>query len=681
MSSIDNNIKYVKGVGEKRATLLEKLDVKTVYDAVHLYPRNYLNFSECTPISELKNGETCCVRAFVGCGVEKSMIRKGMTIFKTVVTDGEGVLHLTIFNNQFLADRLKEGMEFFFLGKVSFNPYTRHFEMNSPIVEKVDEALSFEPIYPLTAGISSKVLEKIIRNSLQIYANASPADLIPDFVRREFKLCHEQYALKNIHFPSTMKDVEIARRRLIFEELLVLQSGMMMLRKQNKNNTDIIIKEDKTTEFIDSLPFQLTGAQQRAISECVADLKKGEQMNRLVQGDVGSGKTVVSAALIYAMVKNGFQCALMAPTEILAKQHYETLKKLFGEKIKVCLLTGGATAKEKKVAKLALESGEADVAVGTHALITDDVRFSSLGLVVTDEQHRFGVRQRSMLGEKGNSPHVLVMSATPIPRTLSLIIYGDLDISIINELPKGRQKIDTYAVDSSYHKRIYSFVKKHLDRGLRAYIVCPAVEESELELTSAIEHAKELSENEFSDYEVGLLHGKMKPKEKAQIMSDFASGKIRLLVSTTVIEVGIDVPEAVLIIIENAERFGLSQLHQLRGRVGRGTEKSTCILVSDNKSENVSKRLEIMCKTNDGFKIADEDLKLRGPGDFFGSRQHGLPEMKIADLLEDMVTLNQSKQAAKAIFEKDPELKTEENKMLKAAVTRLFEKTGGGVLN
>ena len=460
-----------------------------------------------------------------------------------------------------------------------------------------------------------------------------------------------------------------------------MQTGMLLLRRKNKQKTDIVIHNDFTPLFIRSLPFELTNAQKRAVAQAVNDMKKGEPMNRLLQGDVGSGKTVVAAALMFSAAKNGFQSALMAPTEVLASQHFKTLSSMMPEGIRLALLTGSSSAKEKREVKAALAKGEIDILIGTHAIITDDTVFRSLGLVVTDEQHRFGVRQRGALSKKGKRPHVLVMSATPIPRTLSLIIYGDLDISVIDELPKGRQKIKTYFVDSSYRKRVYAFVKKHLDRGLQGYIVCPLVEENESELVSAVKYAEEISKNEFASYRVALLHGKMKSKEKAKIMKAFSEGEIQLLVSTTVIEVGIDVPNAVVMVIENAERFGLSTLHQLRGRVGRGSVLSSCILISDAEGEAAKKRLEIMCATTDGFKIADEDLRLRGPGDFFGSRQHGLPTLRISGMLDDMVMLEETKKAALEIFESDPLLKSREHEKLRDCVIRLFKKTGQNALN
>ncbi len=673
------NIQYVKGVGEKRAQLFAKLDVFTLYDLVHLFPRNYLDFSCPAAIRELKPGSVYCVRAIVGSDISEARIRQGMTIYKTVVTDGDGVLHITIYNNRYLAEKLRTGEEFLFYGKVINNRGA--LEMGSPIVESANLASPIRPIYPLTASLSSKTVENAVKNALELYYKTEPSDPIPDAIRKRFSLCHEQFALKSIHFPSCLKDAEIARRRLIFEELLVLQSGMLLLRKRNKQKTDIVFKNDYTPLFIRSLPFELTNAQKKAVADAVNDTKKSEPMNRLVQGDVGSGKTVVAAALMFSAAKNGFQSALMAPTEVLAAQHYKTLSSMMPEDIRLALLTGSSTAKEKRETKAALEKGEIDILVGTHAIITDNTLFSSLGLVVTDEQHRFGVRQRGALSKKGKRPHVLVMSATPIPRTLSLIIYGDLDISIIDELPKGRQKIKTYLVDSSYRTRVYNYVKKHLDRGLQGYIVCPLVEENESELVSAVKYAEEISKKEFASYSVALLHGKMKPKEKARIMQEFSEGKIQLLVSTTVIEVGIDVPNAVIMVIENAERFGLSTLHQLRGRVGRGSVSSSCILISDAEGETAKKRLEIMCSTTDGFKIADADLHLRGPGDFFGSRQHGLPTLQIAGMLDDMVLLEETKKAAQEIFETDPFLKSKEHEKLRDCVIRLFKKTGQNALN
>ena len=679
MRTRDMDVQYIKGVGEKRAVLLRRLGIHSVWDAVHYYPRAYLDFSVFTPIAALQPGETACVRGVVGCPVSGGMIRQGMSVYKTVVTDGCDMMHLTIFNNKFLAQRLQEGETYLFYGKVTKQYGT--WEMTNPLVESPENNVPFHPVYPLTAGLGARQLSQIIHQSLLLWTRDEPGDLIPPAIRRQFQLSHALFALKNIHEPATMHDMEVARRRLIFEELFVLQCGMALLRQSNREKTKITVDPATVQPFLAALPFSLTGAQQKAIDDCLRDFQTGDCMNRLVQGDVGSGKTVVAAAALWAMAQSGFQGAMMAPTEILAKQHAQTLQTLFGNALQVTLLTGGLTAKQKRIAKQHIADGTAQIVVGTHALLTEDVQFHALGLVVTDEQHRFGVRQRSTLGEKGRSPHVLVMSATPIPRTLSLIIYGDLDVSVIDELPKGRQKISTYCVDSSYHARVYAFVRKLLDAGRQAYIVCPAVEETEGDLLSAVSYAKELREREFSAYRVGLLHGKMKPKEKQQVMADFAAGEIQLLVATTVIEVGIDVPNAVLMVIENAERFGLSQLHQLRGRVGRGSEKSYCVLISDAQGETAAQRLEALCKTNDGFQIADADLRLRGPGDFFGARQHGLPQLQIADLLQDMETLRQAKQASQQVIADDPQLQKEEHAELKDAVVRLFQKNGAAALN
>lgn len=664
-------IKYIKGVGEKRALLLKKMGIETLYDIVHFYPRTYLDFTNLTPISQLTPDNIGCFSAIVGYTPKEYKIRKGMTIYKTTVTDGTAGVHITIFNSKFLADKLKVGEEYIFYGKVTASKGS--LEMTNPIVEELTDSQTMAPVYPLTAGITSKILSKIVTNALDLYIEGKGCDYIPDSIRREFSLCHESFALKNIHFPKSEKELEIARRRLIFEELLILRAGMKILRSKNTHHTSVKIKDDCSEDFISSLPFILTSAQKRVIGEAVNDLKRNIPMNRLVQGDVGSGKTVIACALSFVMAKNGFQTAFMAPTEILARQHYETVCKLTENTgITVDLLTGSLTAKKKREVKERLLKGETQIIVGTHALVTEDTLFSNLGLVITDEQHRFGVNQRGILSSKGNHPHTLVMSATPIPRTLSLIIYGDLDLSIIDELPKGRQKISTYCVDSSYHERLYAFIKKHIDSSLQAYIVCPAVEEAEGDILAATEYAEELKNNVFKDYSVGLLHGKMKASEKEKVMTAFSKGEIDLLVSTTVIEVGVDVPNAVIMIIENAERFGLSQLHQLRGRVGRGKEKSYCVLVSDAENETAKARLDIMCKTADGFKIADKDLELRGPGDFFGSRQHGLPELKIADLTANMDIVRQTGIACEKIFGDDPLLEKHENSGLKRGIEQLF---------
>lgn len=668
----DIPVQYIKGVGEKRAAILAKLGIFSLSDIIHYYPRSYLDFSVLTPISQIVPDTVCCFSAIVGYPPVKHIIRQNMTLFKTMVTDGVAGVNITIFNNAYLAEALEVGKEYIFYGKVTANRGS--LEMANPIVESADSECTMRSVYPQTANLNSKAISKIVQNSLTLYAEKGEADIIPDNIRNMFKLCHEQFALKAIHNPSNAKDLEIARRRLIFEELVTLQLGMRKLKSRDRGKTKVQIKDDFSEEFCARLPFELTGAQKRAVSDCLSDMKKSVPMNRLIQGDVGSGKTAVAACLLYVAAKNGHQGAFMAPTEILAQQHFESLSKLMeNTNVTVELLTGSFTAKKKREVKQKLKEGQIDVVIGTHALLTDDVEFSSLGLVITDEQHRFGVAQRGTLAFKGSNPHTLVMSATPIPRTLSLIIYGDLDLTIIDELPKGRQKISTYAVDSSYHERIYNFIKKHLDLGLQGYIVCPLVEESDaMEATAASEYAERLKKKEFADYKVGLLHGKMKPKDKEKVMADFQKGEIQLLVSTTVIEVGVDVPNSVIMVIENAERFGLSQLHQLRGRVGRGQNKSYCILVSDAESESAKSRLDVMCRTNDGFAIADKDLELRGPGDFFGSRQHGLPDLKIADFTQNMDIVRQAGAACEIILNDDPNLDKPENQPLAKAVERLF---------
>lgn len=669
------DIKYVKGVGEKRSRLFNKLGVFTVGQLLRLFPRDYINFADHVRISEAVTGESCCVKAVIDREPVKHMIRKGMTLYKTAATDGESVMGITIFNNVYLAEMLRQGEEYYFYGKITY--VSGRAEMSSPIVEKADSAPLFRPVYPQTAGLTSKGIGNVIRNALELYKNGG-ADILDETLRREYKLCTSLYAYKNIHFPQSMADAEAAKKRLIFEELLVLQLGMIKLKRGGRGSTQYRLCEDLSEEFFSSLPFEPTAAQRRAVAECVADMRRAAPMNRLLQGDVGSGKTAVAAAVMYSAVKSGMQCAMMAPTEILAQQHFQTLEQLFENTgIRIALLCGSTRAAGKKQIKAALAGGEIDIIVGTHALIQDDVQFKDPGFVITDEQHRFGVRQRGELGGRGGNPHTLVMSATPIPRTLALIVYGDLDISVLDELPPGRQRVSTYCVTSDYRKRVYAFIRKHLDAGLQAYIVCPLVEQGDdSELAAALEYKEQLEQGEFSGYSVGLLHGRMKPAEKEKAMQAFYSGETGLLVCTTVIEVGVDVPNAAVMLIENAERFGLSQLHQLRGRVGRGKDKASCILITDARGDTAKRRMRVMCETNDGFQIADEDLLLRGPGDFFGSRQHGLPELHISDMLDDMVTLRQAQAAAKKIISDDPSLLKREHKALAREVTELFSQTG-----
>ncbi len=668
---ISTDIRYLKGVGEKRAELFSKLGINSVGDILEYYPRMYEDWSKVKKISETVVGETVCVKGFVTHTPTKALIKKGMTIYKTGICDGEDVMELTIFNNRFAAEALKEGEEYVFFGKMGGNLYKR--EMTNPAFSASEGGDRIRPIYSSSQNLSTKIIEKTVRTAIDNVKDTL-IETLPDKIRNTYKLASLIFSLENIHFPQSEKNLEVARRRLIFEELFILQLGLLLLRSRSKKITANRITEDKTEEFCSFLPFTMTGAQSRAVREAVEDMKKDVPMNRLVQGDVGSGKTAVAAAIIYNAAKNGFQSALMAPTEILATQHYYTLAKFFeNTDINVALLTGSLRKKQKDEIKEKLKNGEIDLLVGTHAIIQDDVEFENLGLAVTDEQHRFGVAQRGSLSKKGEEPHLLVMSATPIPRTLALMIYGDLDVSILDELPPGRQKIDTFYVDYQKHERAMNYVKKHLDRGLQGYIVCPLVESEESELTSATQIYENFKNNDFNDYTVGLLHGKMKPKEKDEVMKKFAEGETQLLIATTVVEVGVDVPNSVIMVIENAEMFGLSQLHQLRGRVGRGKEKSTCILISDAQNDEAKTRLNVMCKTSDGFKIADEDLKLRGPGDFFGSRQHGLPKMKIANLLNDMKTLKEAQAEAKKVLADDPRLRKKENEFLRKAVINLYE--------
>lgn len=678
---LDTDIKYLKGVGERRAAMLSRLGVSDVNALVRLYPRVYEDWSRIKSINEAQIGEICCIKGIVGSPVRKNLIRKGLTLYKTEITDGSGIMGITIFNSRFAAEKLTEGDEFLFFGRVGGNLYRK--EMNSPEIEPAEGADRIRPIYPQTHGLNSKMIEKLVRTALT-ECRDELVDPIPLWLREKYCLMNLPDSLWNIHFPKSPDYLEEARRRLIFEELLILQLGLEKMRSQTQKNAGAIIERDFSNEYFSHLPFSPTGAQRRAVKEAMRDMMSGRQMNRLLQGDVGSGKTAVAAALIYSAAKNSMQSALMAPTEVLAEQHYKTFLKLFdGCSINVELLTGSDTAAQKRRKKEALRAGEIDLLIGTHAIIQSDVEFKSLALVITDEQHRFGVEQRNALGKKGKNSHLYVMSATPIPRTLALIIYGELDISILDELPPGRQKIETYAVTSELRQRAYNYVKKHLDAGRQGYIICPLVDEgeSDTELASAVKYADELQRGDFRGYTVGLMHGKMKSVDKKKVMESFSNGETQLLVSTTVIEVGVDVPNAVIMVIENAERFGLSQLHQLRGRIGRGQYKSTCILITDAKNDTAQRRMKVMETTTDGFKIADEDLKLRGPGEFFGSRQHGLPEMKIADMLEDRSTLEETQRAAKEIMARDPELSSPENAALNSEIQRLFDAVGSAGMN
>lgn len=666
MLNLDSNIQFIKGVGEKRAKLFNSLGIFCVDSLIHFYPRKYEDWSASKKLEAVKSGETVSIKATLITPVKEAMIRRGLTLFKCKFSDGKNVISVTIFNNKYLAKSLRIYEDYYLYGKIEKS--LLNFSMNSPKIEKAENILAIQPVYPAKEKLTSRSISKIMKTALDELGEIE--ETLDDEIMQKYSLISLDKAIRNIHFPNSADDYLPARKRLIFEELLTLQLGLLKLKSNKKSETALVIKDDYSSEFEKLLPFNLTNAQKRTISECLQDMKSKYPCNRLVQGDVGSGKTAVAASLIYSVIKNGYQATMMAPTEILATQHYESLLKILAPAgINIRLLTGSTPAKEKKEIKKALFDGEIDLIIGTHALIQNDVAFKNLALVITDEQHRFGVKQRAQLAEKGEDVHTIVMSATPIPRTLGLILYGDLDISILDELPPGRQEIRTDVVDSRYHKRLYKFIKDAIARGEQCYIVCPAVEENETNIKSAEELADELANGEFKGYNLGILHGKMKPKDKEAIMKSFASGKVSLLVATTVVEVGVDVPNATIMVIENAERFGLSTLHQLRGRVGRGNKKSYCVLVSDAKGETARERLMTMKKYSDGFKIADTDLKLRGPGDFFGSRQHGLPELKIADMVEDMDTLQNAQECAKSILRNDfslsnhPALKNQMNKM------------------
>lgn len=650
--SLDTSIQYLTGVGPKRAALYQKLDIHTVRDLLYYFPRSYIDLTAPCDIAAMPLFEQCAVRARVVAKSAPQYIRRGMTLFRVKVADDSGSMVITFFNAKYAVEALKYDTEYIFYGR-SGGTLTRR-EMASPSIYPADLPNALIPVYPLTQGLSSKMVGANISQALQLLGEELD-DPIPAFIRQEYHLCHLQFALRNIHLPTDRESAEIARRRLIFEELLMLALSLRSVRDDTYTQTSYVCGKADLQPFFDQLPFTLTGAQQRAIDQVRQDLAKNTPMNRLVQGDVGSGKTMVAAAASYIAFQNHYMSALMAPTEILAQQHYHGLSKLLEPLgMRLGLLCGSMTAKEKRDIKERIALGMVDLVIGTHALISKDVDLPNLALVVTDEQHRFGVRQRASLSEKSNHPHTLVMSATPIPRTLALMIYGDLDVSSIDELPPNRQPVKTYVISSKIKERAYNFLKDHLDRGLQGYIVCPLVEAMETtpaNLQNAEEYANKLARGPFQNYRVGVLHGKMRAKDREAIMQQFASGEIQLLVSTTVIEVGVDVPNAVIMMVENAECFGLSQLHQLRGRVGRGSVQSYCILISDTQNPDTKQRLQVLHQTNDGFKVAEYDLKARGPGDFLGKRQHGLPQLKIADLSSSMDTMEQVQQAAQQIHE------------------------------
>ena len=671
-------LKFYKGVGEKRAQLFEKLGVDSSDALLRYYPREYEDWSNCISVGEAKanadSGEICCIRATISSQVRSVRLKGNRLLFSARAVDEEGNgFRVTFFNNSYIPKILVLGSSYIFRGKLFVG--SNGAEMTSPMFDSAD-CNRIVPVYRATEGLPSRQIAKVVEQVLDELPE-DLADPLPEYIRAKYKLCHIRYALKQIHFPDDNETLATARDRLVFEELLILQLGLLRLKGRRRGTAGVTITENHSEEFWKMLPFEPTNAQKRAALEAIKDMSSaGQPMSRLLQGDVGSGKTAVAAAVCHTAAKNGIQSALMAPTEILAEQHFRSFSDLLEPcGIRVGLLTGSMTAAQKRNVRELAALGMIDVLIGTHALISDGVEFASLGLVITDEQHRFGVNQRGALAAKGNNPHVLVMSATPIPRTLALIIYGDLDISVLDEMPKGRIPISTYFVDSGKRERAYNFVKKHVADGYQGYVICPLVEEGENsgDMKAAQSYAESLTEGYLKGCRVGLLHGRMKGAEKDGVMQAFAAGELDVLVSTTVVEVGVNVPNAVIMIIENAERFGLSQLHQLRGRVGRGNIQSYCILISDAKNDAAVSRLRIMCSTNDGFVIANEDLKQRGPGDFFGSRQHGLPDMKIANMMTDMQIFSMAQEAAKDILLRDPDLLQRENAGLNHEVSTLFE--------
>ena len=679
MAELDTSVRYIKGIGEKKAQAFGKLGVFSLFDLVSYFPSRYEDRTRFSPIAAAAPGEYVCIRALVADTPRLIRIRRGMELVKFRAVDESGSVDITYFNQNYMKDAIKRGDSMCFYGRIELGGGRR--SMANPACEPEDRPRGVTgcimPVYRLNSSLNQRTVRDAVKQGLAACADSLP-DFLPESVRVRNGLAQARYAYANIHFPPDFEALAIARRRLVFEELFVLACALGAMRSERSRSSGIKLEPRDMERFYSALPFAPTGAQRRAIAEAAADMTGGFAMNRLVQGDVGSGKTLVAAALCWLCRENGYVSAFMAPTEILAEQHFATLSALlapFG--MRVGRLTGSMSAKEKREAKAAISSGEYDLVVGTHALFSEDVEYARLGLIVTDEQHRFGVKQRSALIGKGEGPHVLVMSATPIPRTLALMIYGDLDVSIIDELPPGRRKVDTFAVDGSFRERLYGFIRKLAAEGRQVFVVCPKVEDDESEesdskLKSAEEHAKELAA-EFPELRVACVHGRMKPKEKDEVMAAFVRGETDILVATTVIEVGVDVPNAALMVVENAERFGLSQLHQLRGRVGRGGFKSWCILISDSKSEEVKARLSIMSRTNNGFEISEEDLRLRGPGDFFGSRQHGLPEMHVADLGADTQVLKTAQEEAKALLAADPGLELPEHAALRERIAAMFK--------
>ena len=672
----DTPVRYLKGVGPKTAERFEKLGILTLSDLLCHYPRRYLDFSKPYSIAEAPADTECVVKAEVFAKPGGRILPGGRRMERITAGDDVSRLEITWFNNPYAAQKLELGQEYYFQGIVTGGMLRR--QMVNPQVRTDAQVKSspFEAVYPQTEGLTSSAIAKCVRQLLP-HAELLP-DPLPSEMLKKYRLLSKADAVRAIHCPATEEEAFAARRRLIYEELLVLQLGIGRMKNHGAASTGAPMKKADASPFWESLPFSPTGAQRRAVEEILTDMSGETSMNRLLQGDVGSGKTLVAAAAIWACIRAGYQAALLAPTEILASQHAENLNRLlspFG--MRVALLTGGMKAAARRTTLAAIRDDEADLIVGTHSILSEGVEFARLGLAVVDEQHRFGVRQRGLLAEKAANPHLLVMSATPIPRTLGLLMYGDLDISILDELPPGRKPVKTRCITGKKRADLYGFLDREIDSGRQVYIVCPAIEDAGGSGLNAVKsYYEDIAKAYLPDRRVGLMHGKLKPKEKAEVMDDFKSGRLDALVSTTVIEVGVDVPNATVMVIENAERYGLSALHQLRGRVGRGAAESWCFLVSDNASESVQKRLKFLCSTSDGFAVAQYDLETRGPGDFFGSRQHGLPTLQIADLMNDTRTLHAAQSEAVALLAEDPLLERPEHALLARQVEQMFDKAG-----
>ncbi len=657
------SIRYIKGVGESRESLFRKVEIHNFFDLLTYYPRDYEDRSSIKNVADLQNGVPCSFEGTIVSNVSLTRPKRGMTVSRVSIEDSTGKITAIWFNQPYVKNSLTLGENYIFFGKAERK--LNKLQIVNPVFEKASskdmkKSLKILPVYSATKDLGQNIIRSVVYEAIKGINEIELEDMIPLPVREEYKLSDKTYSIKQIHFPASAQDIERARFRLVFEELFMLQLGLLSY-KSLATDTRVGIKYthiDELDNFIESLPFELTNAQKKVFMEVEKDMESSRVMNRLVQGDVGSGKTMIAVLALFKAVRCGYQGALMVPTEILAEQHFKSIKSLFDNfGVSVDLLSSSLTKKQKQLIVEELKEGKTDVVIGTHALIEDYVEFKQLGLVITDEQHRFGVRQRTILTEKGQNPDVLVMTATPIPRTLALILYGDLDISIIDELPPGRKPIKTYSVNETMRERINKFVREKVKEGRQVYIVCPLVEESEeIEAKSAVVTAEDISKSVFQDLNVGIIHGKMKSSEKEDIMKRFVSGEISILVSTTIIEVGVNVPNATIMIIENAERFGLAQLHQLRGRVGRGDEQSFCILFNQSNSKVAKERMKIMTHSNDGFVISEKDLEIRGPGEFFGTKQHGLPELKIANLYKDMEILKQAQNSALKIIQADPGL-------------------------